>query len=87
MEVKRERLRARDASEKEMERTRILEAQKEKTQAILDAQELVAEESRRKQEEKTVRVAAQLAKKRLDKHVEITENRKKAKEVSESVSE
>ncbi|GMI63116.1 hypothetical protein ScalyP_jg1292 [Parmales sp. scaly parma] len=85
LEVKRERLRARDASEKEMERTRILEAQKEKTQAILDAQELVAEESRRKQEEKTVRVAAQLAKKRLDKHVEITENRKKAKERIDTV--
>ena len=79
------RLRAREAAEKEMERTRMLEAQREKTNAILHAQEVLADENRRKQEEKAARVAAVLAKKKLDKHTEIIEKRKKASERIKSV--
>ena len=72
------RLRAREASEKEMERTRMLQAQREKTNGILRAQEELAEETRIRQEEKSSRVAAILAQKKLNKHTEIMAKRKKA---------
>ena len=80
-----ERVRAREAVEREMERRRLLEAQAAKTAGIVAAQEQMADNSRKKMEEKLKRVQANQEKKREDKHKEIEENRKRAEEKINSV--
>ena len=77
-ERKIEKVRAKDAMERELERRNQLEQQVAKTQAILSNQVKLAEDSRDRMEEKSRMVQEAIERKKDAKHLEIEEQRIKA---------
>jgi len=86
-ERKMEKVRARDAMEREMERRRLLEAQAAKTKAIMDHQIQLAEDSRKKMNAKSERVKQAMERKMELKRLEVEEQRKKAERKIHTVVE